>query len=93
MTRRETRQDGAVATTAADLRQRVGAKIEQRRVEQGLKNRQLADAVGIDVRLLQKHKAGDNMPSDENLLRYARALEVPVSWFFEERNGSKAAVA
>lgn len=87
MTRRNARHE---TTTAADLRHRVGAKIELRRVARNLKNRELADLVGIDVRLLQKHKAGDNMPSDENLLRYARALDVPVSWFFEDNDRAAA---
>lgn len=67
--------------SAAELRQRVGANIS---AAQGTrKNREVADAVGIDVRLLQKHKAGDNMPGDETLLRYSRVLGRPVSWFFE----------
>lgn len=80
MTRHATRHEPELA---ADLRKRVGEKIEAGRVAQGLKNRELAEAVGIDVRLLQKHKAGDNMPSDTNLIRYARALCKPVAWFFE----------
>jgi transcriptional regulator with XRE-family HTH domain len=81
MTRHETRHG---ETSAQDLRQRVGSNIEIGRRAKKLTNRELAGLVDIDVRLLQKHKAGDNMPSDENLLRYARVLDRPVSWFFEQ---------
>lgn len=75
MTRQRTRQP-----QAQDLRDRVGERIRQ--AQGARRNRDLADAVGIDVRLLQKHKAGDNMPSTENLARYARVLDKPLSYFF-----------
>lgn len=79
------------AQTGQDVRDLVGANIEIARVQAGLTNRVLAGEVGIDVRLLQKHKAGDSQPSAANLLKYARALRKPVGWFFEPHDAEAAA--
>jgi len=84
MTRRESRHTAAERQSASDLRKHVGSRINALRIRDGLTYRQLGALIDIDARLIQKHTAGDNMPGEENLLRYARAFNVPVAWFFQK---------
>lgn len=79
MTRQRTRQMGADG-----LRDRIGQRIREAQKQAGLTNEELAARVGLGLRLVQKHRAGANAPSLENLARYGRVLGYPVSWFFEE---------
>lgn len=41
----------------------------------------LAREVGISLRLVQKHRAGDNAPTIENLAKYGRVLHRDWRWF------------
>lgn len=77
MTRHETRH-----TEAAPVRLIIAARIRQAQEEQGLKTENLAQQTGIPLRLVQKHRAGDNAPGDSNLRRYADALGKPLAYFF-----------
>lgn len=76
MTRHEARH------TEAPVRLIIAARIRQAQEERGLKTEDLAQQTGIDLRLVQKHRAGDNAPGDTNLRRYAEALGKPLSFFF-----------
>lgn len=69
---------------AVGLRKRIGARICEAQRERGLTNEELALEVGLGLRLVQKHRAGANAPTLENLARYGRVLDRPVAWFFEE---------
>lgn len=77
MTRQSTRQ--AVAFPLVG----VGPHIRAAQEEAGLKNRELAEALGVDARLIQKWKAGTVTPGLPNLVKLARIFECDVSWFFE----------
>lgn len=61
----------------------VGPHIRAAQEEAAMTNAQLAAAVGVDPRLVQKWKAGTVMPGLPNLLKLARIFECDVSWFFE----------
>lgn len=74
----------------ASLRLTVARNIRAAQEELGLKNEELAREVGFGLRLVQKHRAGENAPTLENLARYGRALRKPVAYFFEV-GGEKAA--
>lgn len=67
---------------AAQLRKVIGGRITEAQANAGLTTEELAREVGLGLRLVQKHRAGDNAPTLENLARYARVLDRPVSWFF-----------
>lgn len=76
MTRRETRH------SAAPLRLIIAARIREAQAERDLKTEELAQRTGISLRLVQKHRAGDNAPGDDSLRRYAEVLNKPLSYFF-----------
>lgn len=80
MTRQGTRRH-----TAHDLRETIALNLRNAQAEAGLKNEQLARETGISLRLLQKHRAGDNTPDWDNLSRYAAVLNKPVAWFLGEK--------
>lgn len=61
----------------------VGPHIRAAQDEAAMTNAELAAAVGVDPRLVQKWKAGTVMPGLPNLVKLARIFECDVSWFFE----------
>ena len=69
----------------------VGKRIRHRRWTQGTTQQQLADQVGIKFQQIQKYETGANRVSASRLWDIARALEVPVSFFFEGMPGAEAA--
>jgi len=85
MARRETR------LSETDLRRTIGLRLCEAQRERGLTNDALAREVGLGLRLVQKHRAGDHAPTLENLARYGRVLGRPVAWFFGADNLKDAA--
>ena len=61
----------------------VGKRIRHRRWMNGTTQQQLAEAVGIKFQQIQKYETGMNRVSASRLWDIGRALDVPVSWFFE----------
>ena len=85
MARHETRHREALT-----LAETFGKRLCEAQELRGMKNEPLARATGIGLRLLQKHRSGSNLPSDENLLRYSRVLDLPVLWFFRDEEDRAA---
>ncbi|AZY93742.1 MULTISPECIES: helix-turn-helix domain-containing protein [Paracoccus] len=61
----------------------VGKRIRHRRWMIGMTQQQLADKVGIKFQQIQKYETGMNRVSASRLWDIARAVDVPVSFFFE----------
>ncbi|TCP44121.1 helix-turn-helix domain-containing protein [Rhodovulum marinum] len=61
----------------------VGKRIRHRRWMTGMTQQQLAEAVGIKFQQIQKYEVGANRVSASRLWDIARALDVPVSFFFD----------
>src|SRR5271154_1993055 len=61
----------------------VGARIRLRRRMQGVSQERLAEALGLTFQQVQKYERGANRVSASKLYEIARALHVPVGWFFE----------
>ena len=61
----------------------VGQKLRRRRWMVGMTQKQLGEAVGIKFQQIQKYETGANRVSASRLYDMAKALEVPVSYFFE----------
>lgn len=61
----------------------VGQCIRHRRWTVGMTQQQLAHAVGIKFQQIQKYETGMNRVSASRLWDIARALDVPVAFFFE----------
>ncbi|MEM6537935.1 MAG: helix-turn-helix transcriptional regulator [Pseudomonadota bacterium] len=61
----------------------VGQKLRQRRRLLGMTQQKLADAVSIRFQQIQKYESGANRISASRLWALSRALDVPVSFFFD----------
>lgn len=61
----------------------VGKQLRQRRWLLGMTQQQLAQAVGIRFQQVQKYESGANRVSASRLWDLAKALNSPVTYFFE----------
>jgi transcriptional regulator with XRE-family HTH domain len=61
----------------------VGARLRQRRELLGIKIQNLAAAAGVSFQQVQKYESAENRISPGRLYQFARALGVPVDWFFD----------
>ena len=61
----------------------VGQRIRHRRWTIGMTQQQLADAVGIKFQQIQKYETGMNRVSASRLWDISRAMEVPITFFFD----------
>ena len=62
----------------------VGARMRQRRSLVGMSQSQLSEFVGLTFQQIQKYERGANRISSSRLYEFAKALDVPVSYFFDE---------
>jgi len=62
----------------------VGRRVKLRRLELGLSQTDLADALGLTFQQVQKYEKGANRIGAGRLKRIADILKVPVSFFFDE---------
>ena len=60
----------------------IGQRLRHQRWLQGMTQQQLAQSVGIRFQQIQKYESGANRISASRLWDLARALDVPVSFFF-----------
>jgi transcriptional regulator with XRE-family HTH domain len=71
----------------------IGQRVRHRRWLLGMTQQQLAQAVGIRFQQIQKYESGANRISASRLWDLSRALEMPVSFFFDGlETGKDAAV-
>ena len=81
---------GKKRTTEVD--RAIGSKIRLRRGELGMTQQQLARELGVTFQQLQKYEQGTNRVSGNRIAALAKALEVPVSYFFEQTADEMEAV-
>jgi transcriptional regulator with XRE-family HTH domain len=62
----------------------VGSRVRQRRMLLGMSQEKLADALGLTFQQIQKYERGANRIGAGRLYALSNALEVPVSYFFED---------
>lgn len=75
----------------------VGTQIRKQRILAKLTQQQLAKKVGVQFQQIQKYETATNRVSASRLWEIAKALDVPVSFFFpsttKERQDEKESVA
>lgn len=71
----------------------VGLKLRQRRWMMGMTKKQLADKLGIDVEEMQRYERGEVRIGTSRMWHLAAALEVPMSYFFDDADVQAAAGA
>jgi transcriptional regulator with XRE-family HTH domain len=62
----------------------VGIRMRRRRSLLGMSQTALGDAVALTFQQIQKYERGSNRISSSRLFEFAKVLDVPVSYFFEE---------
>ncbi|HKT54505.1 MAG TPA: helix-turn-helix transcriptional regulator [Caulobacteraceae bacterium] len=60
----------------------VGAQLRKRRLALGMSQESLAAAGAISFQQVQKYESGSNRISCSRLVQFAKALDVPVAFFF-----------
>jgi transcriptional regulator with XRE-family HTH domain len=68
----------------------VGRRVRARRLECRLSQTELADRIGVTFQQVQKYEKGVNRVGAGRLQRISEALEVPVTFFFAQPNGTSA---
>jgi transcriptional regulator with XRE-family HTH domain len=66
----------------------IGRRVRLRRLDVGLSQTDLANALGLTFQQVQKYEKGANRISAGRLKDIARKLEVPMSYFYDEAVGS-----
>jgi transcriptional regulator with XRE-family HTH domain len=66
----------------------VGARLRQRRALIGMSQTQVGTAVELTFQQIQKYERGANRISSSRLYEFAKVLDVPVSYFFDEMPSS-----
>ena len=69
----------------------VGTRLKQRRSLLRMSQGAFSKAVGLSFQQIQKYERGSNRISSSRLYEFAKALDVPVSYFFEEMGSDVAA--
>jgi transcriptional regulator with XRE-family HTH domain len=65
----------------------MGRKIRLRRVEQRLSQSVLGEKLGISFQQIQKYEKGANRVGASRLQQIATALDVPVTFFYDDSDG------
>ena len=69
---------------------RVGARLRLRRNMLGLSQEKLGQAIGLTFQQVQKYERGANRIGASRLHELSRALDVPVSFFFDDTDPVRA---
>jgi transcriptional regulator with XRE-family HTH domain len=77
--------------TKLDVDAYVGKRLKQRRTMLGYTQDVVAKSVGVTFQQVQKYEKGTNAMNASRLLEFARFMNVPVSYFFEELEAEAAA--
>jgi transcriptional regulator with XRE-family HTH domain len=62
----------------------VGLRMRQRRSLLGMSQSMLGNAAGLTFQQIQKYERGSNRMGSSRLYEFAKVLDVPISYFFEE---------
>ncbi|MEQ1868247.1 MAG: helix-turn-helix transcriptional regulator [Micropepsaceae bacterium] len=67
----------------------IGQRVRHRRWLTGMTQQNLAEAIGIRFQQVQKYESGANRISAARLWEIARALGVPISFFYGGMDGAR----
>jgi len=70
----------------------VGARLRLRRNLLGISQEQLGKSSGLTFQQIQKYERGMNRMGASRLFQFAKLLDVPVSYFFDDVRGERAAL-
>jgi transcriptional regulator with XRE-family HTH domain len=64
------------------LNARIGERIRTARIARGMPQQQLADQIGVSYQQIHKYEWGENIIAASMLYAIARALDLPVEYFY-----------
>ena len=70
---------------------RIGRLLRTRRTRLGMTQADVGAAIGVSAQQVQKYESGVNSIMPSRLSRVAKALDVPVSFFFPDETNAAAA--
>ncbi len=70
----------------------IGVKIRNRRRELGWTQEELAEAIGVTYQQLQRYEGGKSHLNTDRLQALSNALDIPISFFFDEISEDKIKV-
>lgn len=79
-----TDQASTISTHAETIDAHVGKRIRLRRTLLGLSQEKLGEALGVTFQQIQKYERGANRVGASRLYDIATALDVPISFFFDD---------
>ena len=85
-------QDGKTAQSPMSLDVHIGTRIRLRRVLLGMSQEKLGEALGLTFQQVQKYERGTNRVSASRLAEIARALDVPIGFFYDDAGGESAGI-
>ncbi len=62
----------------------VGTRLRERRSTLGMSQTDVGKSVGLTFQQIQKYERGSNRIGSSRLFEFSKALDVPVSYFFDE---------
>lgn len=71
----------------------IGARVRARRIEQGMSQEKLGEALGITFQQIQKYEKGTNRIGGSRMIAIARALGCSAADLFGETDGDPLAAA
>ena len=69
----------------------LGKRVRLRRVEMEISQSELADKLGVTFQQVQKYEKGVNRVGAARLQQVATALDVPITFFFDDADAGKRA--
>ena len=71
------------SSTSAD--REIGRRLKIRRLDFGISQTAVADALGLTFQQVQKYEKGSNRISAARLQRVAEILDIPIAYFYDEK--------
>jgi transcriptional regulator with XRE-family HTH domain len=72
-----------------DLKTHIGVKVKAARLDRGLTQERLADAVGKAVETISNIERGHAQSGLDTLAKISEVLDVPMSYFFTDLDGAR----
>ncbi len=70
----------------------IGIRIRDRRKQLGWTQEKLAEAIGVTYQQLQRYEGGKGHLNTDRLQALSNALDIPISFFFEEKTEDRIKV-
>jgi len=80
----ETTEKAERESRSSPIDAHVGARIRLRRTLMGMSQERLGEALGLTFQQVQKYERGVNRVGASRLFDLSRALDVPISFFFDD---------